>query len=59
MRRLAMLIRDNTVDGKAVPQEGPRISTPRSTDPNDAPMHATRSHRVKTDRGDAQALMDA
>ena len=28
-------------------------------DPNFAPMHATRSRRVKTDRRDAQALMDA
>ena len=28
-------------------------------DPNFAPMYATRSRRVKTDRRDAQALMDA
>jgi transposase len=28
-------------------------------DPNYAPMYATRSRRVKTDRRDAQALMDA
>ena len=28
-------------------------------DPNDAPRVATRSRRVKTDRRDAQALMDA
>jgi transposase len=29
------------------------------TDPNFAPMYASRSRRVKTDRRDAQALMDA
>src|SRR5436190_8408921 len=28
-------------------------------DPNFAPMYATRSRRIKTDRRDAQALMDA
>ena len=28
-------------------------------DPNCAPMYATRSRRMKTDRRDAQALMDA
>ena len=28
-------------------------------DPNFAPMYATRNRRVKTDRRDAQALMDA
>src|SRR5437899_6866216 len=28
-------------------------------DPNYAPMYATRSRRIKTDRRDAQALMDA